>query len=138
MPYLLAFRLSMAALLTAGAVMSWVGVDLPVVIGIALIAALAMLVVFYPRQPWWGTQAVELLADRPRVRRETRRDVLYFVAFLVALVIIGTVLGALGVGSGIVRDHRQLVEPRSRPTASPDPGPVVDLAVHGDDPAALA
>jgi hypothetical protein len=97
MPYLLAFRLSMAALLTAAAVMGLLGVEFQVVVGVALVAAVLLLVVFYPRQRWWGTQALELLADHPRVRRETRRDLLYFVAFLVVLVIVGTVLGALGV-----------------------------------------
>lgn len=95
MSYMTARRLSIGVLLTSAVALAIVQADLIVVTAVVLVGALILVALLSPRAPWWGDQARELFTDRERMRRETRRDLIYFGVFLLIAVVVGAVVGYL-------------------------------------------
>ena len=81
------YRVAFAAFLVAASVLGWNGVDVTVVLGLAVISALGFVLAVRLR-PAWRTELLEIRRDPVRLRQETRKDLAYFGAFLVAIVAI--------------------------------------------------
>jgi hypothetical protein len=98
--YLTAWRLGIGVLLISVVALAALQADLLLVTAFVLIGALVLCALMWPRAPWWGDHARELFADHERVRRETRRDLIYFGIFLFIVVVVGAMFGFIQAAGG--------------------------------------
>lgn len=96
--FLVIYRVTMAGLLSMAVIFSWIGVNFVVVLGFVLIAGLGLTAAMRGR-PAWRAELIELRRDPVRFRRETRRDLVFYVTFLV----LAGVISALLANAGIIR-----------------------------------
>ena len=97
MTQLTAYRIIMAGLLATVFLLGLLGAEPIVAIGVAVLVAIGMIVVF-ERHPRWRDERQQLLADPVRRRTETWRNWMYYGIALISFAIVGVILGLTGAG----------------------------------------